>query len=68
MSFSEIIVSKLGTPSDPFGWGDALVVVVALAVIAAVVGLEWLIGRALRKLACYIWSRIVTEYRKANKP
>jgi len=41
-----------------------LLIVAALIII---VGLEWLLGKTTRKIARHIWSRIVTEYRKANK-
>ncbi len=64
MSFSDIIVSKLGTPHESLQWSDALLIIGALAVV---VGLEWLFGKAIRTLARQIWLRIVAEYQKANK-
>jgi hypothetical protein len=52
MSFTEIIVSKLGTPPDPFGWSDALIIGLALLLV---VGLEWLLGAAIAQLVRTVW-------------
>ncbi|CAN5885625.1 hypothetical protein BH11PSE6_BH11PSE6_14820 [soil metagenome] len=62
MSFREIIVSKLGTPHDPFGWDVGLVII---AVIAVVIGFEWLLGRGIWKLASRIWKYIVAQHEAA---
>lgn len=64
MNLQEIIVSELGTPREPFGWDDSLLII---AVIAVVIGVEWLLGRAILRLASYIWKRIAAEYEKANR-
>jgi len=64
MSFSKVLISTLGEPVRPFSWIDAALVI---AMLAGAIGLELLIGSALRKIARRLWSRVVTQYRKANK-
>jgi hypothetical protein len=49
-TFAEILVSQLGQPKEPFGWGDLLGLSVLAAALAAYLALELGAARLLRKL------------------
>jgi len=50
MSFTDTIVSELGTPREPFGLDDALVIAVLLAAVAAYFAIEWALGQLIVRL------------------
>ena len=49
-TFTEIIVSSLGTPQEPFGVGEILALVVLAAAIARYFALEYAAGRIIARL------------------
>ena len=51
MNWGDIIVSQLGKPHEPFGWGSLAVLAAILALIAG----EVLLGHALSKLLGRFW-------------
>lgn len=51
MDWKDILVSQLGKPHEPFGWGTLAAIAVILAVIAG----EVLFGHALSKFVARIW-------------
>ena len=49
-SLTEILVSRLGTPSDPFDMGDVLGVCVLVVAVMAYASLEYGLGRLVARL------------------
>jgi hypothetical protein len=49
-AFTEAIVSSLGTPQEPFGVGEILVLLVLAAAVAGNFALEYAAGRIIARL------------------
>lgn len=66
MNFAQEIVSRLGTKPEPFGWSDALVLFLIVLAVGLVIGIELLIGQAVRRIVAGAWRSICTEFDRAN--
>jgi hypothetical protein len=69
MNFTQEIVSKLGTKSEPLGWAEIAGLIFDFLVIVAVgVGTEFVIGRLLRRVFARVWRDIRSDFDHANTP
>lgn len=61
-TFAEILVSKLGTPPEPFELGDALAVCALVAALVTYFALEYGLGRLIDRI--FRWLREGFERRQ----
>jgi hypothetical protein len=69
MNFTQEIVSKLGTKSEPLGWAEIAGLILAFLVIVAIgAGTEFAVGRLLRRFFARVRRDIPTDFDHANTP
>ena len=66
MNFTQEIVSRLGTKTEPFGWPDALMLFLIVLAVVLIAGIERLIRKAVRRIVAGVWGRISSEFDRAN--
>lgn len=54
MEWTDLIISQLGQPDEPFGWGHVAVIAVVFGLFAV----ELLLGHGLSKLALRVWRNL----------